>query len=102
MNYFVMGLMPSVDKFYMDSFKVLVAVLVIFPILGNISFTILEYRLGQRGLIASAMENFKWIPFLYVILFVAHSPVLNYSLACSSSVASVSTSPLPYSPICSQ
>ena len=63
-NYFILGLEISVDGFYEHSFEIWLACTVVFPGAGNIGFTLLEYRLGQRGLAASFFENITWIPFL--------------------------------------
>ena len=63
-NYFILGLEISVDGFYEHSFEIWLACTVVFPGAGNIGFTLLEYRLGQRSLAASFFENITWIPFL--------------------------------------
>jgi hypothetical protein len=34
------------------------------PGADNIGYTLLEYRLGQGGLVSSFLENITWIPFL--------------------------------------
>ena len=49
---------------------------VVFPGLGNLGFTLLEYRLGHRSLFSSLTENLKWVPFLYVLLTTLLSPLL--------------------------
>ena len=63
-NYFILGLALSVDNYYLHSFEVWLACTVVFPILGNIGFTLLEYRLGLRSLGSALGENLTWIPFL--------------------------------------
>ena len=45
--------------------------MVVFPGLGNLGFTLLEYRLGHRSLLASLTENLKWVPFLCVLIVVS-------------------------------
>ena len=66
MNYLLLGWAADVDGFYLHSFEIWLACTVVFPIAGNIGFTLLEYRLGQRNLIDGFLENIMWIPFLYV------------------------------------
>ena len=63
-NYIVLGLALSVDGYYEHSFEIWLACTVVFPGAGNIGFTFLEYRLGQRDLADSFLENITWIPFL--------------------------------------
>ena len=64
LNYVMLGLSFNVDGFYMHSFEIWLACTVVFPGAGNIGFTLLEYRLGQRSIVSSFLENITWIPFL--------------------------------------
>lgn len=64
LNYLLLGLGPDLDRFYLHSFEILLACVVVFPALGNLGFTLLEYRLGHRAIWSSAIENLRWIPFL--------------------------------------
>lgn len=64
MNYVILGLEFEVDGFYMASFEIMLACAVIFPGLGNVGYTLLEYRLGHRNLLSALFENLVWIPFL--------------------------------------
>ena len=66
MNYLLLGLGPDLDRFYLHSFEILLACTVVFPGIGNLGYTLLEYRLGQRNFFASMIENLRWIPFLQV------------------------------------
>ncbi|KAF9039188.1 glycosyl transferase family group 2-domain-containing protein [Panaeolus papilionaceus] len=63
LNYFMLGLAMEVDGFFMHSFEIMLACLVVYPGAGNVSFTLLEYRLGQRDIFSSAFENFIWFFF---------------------------------------
>lgn len=63
-NYVILGLALSVDNYYLHSFEVWLACTVIFPGLGNVGFTLLEYRLGLRSIASALAENLTWIPFL--------------------------------------
>ncbi|KAH9062582.1 glycosyl transferase family group 2-domain-containing protein [Lactarius deliciosus] len=65
LNYIVLGLSINVDGFYERSFEIWLACTVVFPGAGNIGFTLLEYRLGQRSLMSSFFENITWIPFFF-------------------------------------
>ena len=64
LNYLVLGLSFNTGGFYEHSFEIWLACTVVFPGAGNIGYTLLEYRLGQRSLISSFLENITWIPFL--------------------------------------
>ncbi|KAJ3534694.1 hypothetical protein NM688_g7097 [Phlebia brevispora] len=65
MNYFILGWAVDVDGFYLHSFEIWLACTVVFPGAGNIGFTLLEYRLGQRPLLQSFVENISWVPFFF-------------------------------------
>ncbi|KAF9264999.1 hypothetical protein L218DRAFT_986582 [Marasmius fiardii PR-910] len=65
LNYLVLGWALEVDGFYMKSFEIWLACTVVFPGAGNVGYTILEYRLGQRNIISSFTENIMWIPFFF-------------------------------------
>ena len=63
-NYFILGLELGVQNYYLHSLGVWLACTFVFPILGNIGFTFLEYRLGIRSLRSALRENLTWIPFM--------------------------------------
>ncbi len=53
-NYFLTGwFWGYFDKFYIDSFAIYVSVIVVFTGLGNVTLSILQYRLGQKSLIGA-------------------------------------------------
>lgn len=62
-NYLLLGFAYEVDGFYLHSFEIWLACTVVFPGAGNLGFTLLEYRLGQRDIFSSFIENITWIPF---------------------------------------
>ena len=64
LNYFLLGWSLPVDGFYLHSFEIWLACTVVFPCAGNVGFTLLEYRLGQRNILDSLVENLTWVPFL--------------------------------------
>ncbi|KAJ7470983.1 glycosyl transferase family group 2-domain-containing protein [Mycena latifolia] len=63
MNYLLLGIGPDLDRFYLHSFEILLACVVVFPGLGNAGFTLLEYRIGRRTLFGALYENLRWVPF---------------------------------------
>ncbi|KAL0573094.1 hypothetical protein V5O48_008865 [Marasmius crinis-equi] len=63
LNYLLLGLAPNLDRFYLKSFEILLACAVVFPGIGNLGFTLLEYRLGHRSVLSAAWENVRWIGF---------------------------------------
>ncbi|KAH9850478.1 glycosyl transferase family group 2-domain-containing protein [Lenzites betulinus] len=65
LNYFLLGWNLHVDGFYEHSFEIWLACTVVFPGAGNLGFTLLEYRLGQRAIFDSLLENVTWIPFFF-------------------------------------
>jgi cellulose synthase/poly-beta-1,6-N-acetylglucosamine synthase-like glycosyltransferase len=82
MNFFLLAWGSDIDGYYMHSFEIWLACLVVFPGSGSLAFTVLEYRLGQRGLVEAGIEMATWIPFLSVGLFSFHCvTIANY---CSS------------------
>ena len=69
LNYCLLGLSFEVDGYYLKSFEIWLACMVVFPGAGNVAFTLLEYRIGHRHLLSAVIENITWIPFLYVFFF---------------------------------
>ncbi|KAF7290353.1 Glyco-trans-2-like domain-containing protein [Mycena chlorophos] len=65
LNYFLLGFALDVDGFYMHSFEIWLACMIVFPCAGNVGFTLLEYRLGTRSIFASLVENLTWVPFFF-------------------------------------
>lgn len=64
LNYCLLGWALDVDGYYMHSFEIWLACTVVFPGMGNVGYTILEYRLGRRSILSSFIENMTWVPFL--------------------------------------
>ncbi|KIM63238.1 hypothetical protein SCLCIDRAFT_761985 [Scleroderma citrinum Foug A] len=65
LNYLILGFEIRIDGFFLHSFEIWLACTVVFPGLGNLGYTLLEYRLGQRSLLSSLFENITWIPFFF-------------------------------------
>lgn len=69
LNYFLIGWDNGyIDTFYIESWRIFVALLVVFSGLGNVCLAILRYRLGEKSLIGALLENFKWMP-MFAIFF---------------------------------
>lgn len=68
-NYFLTGWFNGhLDHYYLDSFKIYVAIVIVFSALGNVSLAVLRYRIGEKNIIRSLIENFCWVPLLTVFL----------------------------------
>jgi hypothetical protein len=63
-NYLFVGWRVPSDAFYLEGLGVWLSVTIVFPVGGNISFCLLEYRLGHRGFFSMLLETIMWIPFL--------------------------------------
>ncbi len=68
-NYFLVGWFNGhLDHYYVDSFKIYFAIIIVFNCLGNVALAILRYRAEDAPLIGSLLTNFKWILLLTVFL----------------------------------
>jgi len=65
LNYILLGFQLQVDGFFMHSWEIWLATTVVFFGSGNLGYTLLEYRLGQKQLLRGLLENLMWIPFLF-------------------------------------
>ena len=69
LNYFLIGWFNGwLDHFYLDSFKVYFAIVIVFTALGNVSLAVLRYRIGEQGLLSALITNLKWIPLMSIFL----------------------------------
>lgn len=64
-NYFLLGFNIQVDGYYLHSFEMFLAVIAVFPGLGNFGYILLEYRLGHRNLLDVLIETATWVPFFF-------------------------------------
>src|SRR6266480_7566571 len=81
-NYFVVGwLSGTIDHYYIDSFKIFIALIYVFTALGNVSLAVLRYRTGEKGLFAALLENFSWI-LLFAIFLSGISLHMSKALLC--------------------
>lgn len=69
MNYFITGWFNGfLDHYYLDSFKVYVAVIVVFFFCGNFSLAMLRYRTNEKGFRAALLEVISWTPLFTIFL----------------------------------
>ncbi|KAL8947354.1 MAG: hypothetical protein Q9222_006358 [Ikaeria aurantiellina] len=69
LNYFLIGWFNGhLDHYYLDSFKVYFAIIIVFSGLGNLALAVLRYRLDEMGILQALVTNFKWIFLLTVFL----------------------------------
>lgn len=68
-NYFLVGWFNGyLDHYYVDSFKIYFAIIIVFNCLGNVALAWLRYRLDEQDLVHGLFTNFKWILLLTVFL----------------------------------
>ncbi|KAH8886396.1 hypothetical protein GQ53DRAFT_658219 [Thozetella sp. PMI_491] len=68
-NYFIIGWFNGyLDKYYVDSWQVWFSIIIVFNGLGNIALAVMRYRVGERSLLYSLFENFKWTFMLAIFL----------------------------------
>lgn len=61
LNYFIIGwFRDDISNAYLTSWNVFLSLVVVFNASGPIALAILRYRTGEKGLLASLVENFKW------------------------------------------
>ena len=69
MNYFLIGWYNGhLDHYYVDSFKIYFAIIIVFSGLGNLALAVLRYRLDEQGIVSALITNFKWILLLTIFL----------------------------------
>ncbi|KAF9219278.1 hypothetical protein BS17DRAFT_789594 [Gyrodon lividus] len=65
LNYFLLGFQFPVDGFYMHSFEIWLATTIVFFGLGNLAYSLLQYRLGEKNILWALVENVMWVPFFF-------------------------------------
>ncbi|EXA35152.1 hypothetical protein FOVG_13923 [Fusarium oxysporum f. sp. pisi HDV247] len=69
LNYFLIGwLNGELDHYYMSSWRVWVALVVVFSIAGNITLALIRYRSQQVSLLRELWTCFKWVALMFVFL----------------------------------
>lgn len=68
-NYFLVGWFNGfLDHYYVDSFKIYFAIIIVFNLLGNVALAVLRYRLDEQDIVSGLIMNFKWILLLTIFL----------------------------------
>lgn len=68
-NYFLTGWLNGfLDHYYLDSFRVYIAIIVVFYACGNFALALLRYRTHEKGFLPAIIENIKWIPLFTIFL----------------------------------
>lgn len=66
-NFFLVGwYLPNLDHFYIDSFRILFSIIIVFSGFGLLSIAVYRYRIGEIGFLASIFQNLKWVLLLYI------------------------------------
>ncbi|EIN05530.1 hypothetical protein PUNSTDRAFT_122407 [Punctularia strigosozonata HHB-11173 SS5] len=81
LNYVLLGFQFPVDGYYMHSFEIWLATTVVFIGSGNVGYTLLEYRLGHKGIFEGFFENVLWVPFFFFFFGGLAIPVSQSILA---------------------
>lgn len=69
LNYFLIGWANGhLDHYYMNSWRVWVALIVVFSGAGNLALAIVRYRSEDTGLVYQIWTCFRWVPLLFVFL----------------------------------
>ncbi|KAF5619171.1 interferon-induced GTP-binding Mx2 [Fusarium tjaetaba] len=69
LNYFLIGwLNGELDHYYMSSWRVWVALVVVFSIAGNITLALIRYRSQQVSLLKELWTCFKWVALMFIFL----------------------------------
>jgi cellulose synthase/poly-beta-1,6-N-acetylglucosamine synthase-like glycosyltransferase len=69
LNYCIVGWFNGhLDHYYVDSFKIYFAIIVVFNALGNLALAVMRYRVEETTLLIALWENFRWIPLLTIFL----------------------------------
>ena len=81
-NYFLIGWFNGhLDHYYIDSFKIYFAIVIVFNAMGNIALAVLRYRAEDAPLLSALWTNFKWI-FLLTIFLGGVSLHVSQALLC--------------------
>ncbi|KAH7033405.1 glycosyl transferase family group 2-domain-containing protein [Microdochium trichocladiopsis] len=80
LNYFLVGwFVDDLDKFYLQSFNVLLSIVFVFNGLGTVCRAILFYRTGEKPFVRALIEELTWTP-MFVVFFGSLSFHLNLSI----------------------
>ncbi|KAG1743596.1 uncharacterized protein EDB91DRAFT_1038930, partial [Suillus paluster] len=80
LNYILLGLAFETDGYYLHSFEVFLTILTVFPGSGNVSYVLLEYRLGHCNMWASLVETYTWVPFFVHLSTALLAHMFSYNI----------------------
>ena len=67
LNFFLVGwYLPALDHYYIDSFRILFSIIIVFSGAGMISLAVLRYRTGEKSFLSALFQNLKWVLMLYI------------------------------------
>ena len=69
LNYFAVGWFNGyLDHYYVNSFTIYFAIVIVFSGLGNFSLAVLRVRNGDQGIFTALLTNYKWVLLLSIYL----------------------------------
>lgn len=69
MNYFLIGWYNGhLDHYYIDSFRIYFAIIIVFNGFGNLALAVLRVRNHEQDLLPALVGNFKWVILLTIFL----------------------------------
>lgn len=81
-NYCLTGWIPdSLDHYYLDSFRIMILLLLVFNLVSPIAYNYLLMRMRKRNFFAGLWETIKWMP-LFMIFFGGISIHLSKAILC--------------------
>lgn len=81
-NYCLTGWIPDkLDHYYLDSFRIMIILLIVFNLLSPISYNFMLYRLHKVNFFRGMWQTIKWMPF-FMIFFGGISIHLSKAVLC--------------------
>jgi cellulose synthase/poly-beta-1,6-N-acetylglucosamine synthase-like glycosyltransferase len=81
-NYVAIGLYNGyLDKYYLDSWKNWVAIVIVFGIAGNMGLAVQRHRSGEKSFVPAFIENFKWA-IMFAVFFGGLSLHMSQAILC--------------------
>ncbi|KAK5031090.1 hypothetical protein LTS07_004825 [Exophiala sideris] len=69
LNYFLIGWFNGhLDHYYVNSFTIYFALVVVFTAMGNLALAVMRYRVEEKTLASACLESFRWVPLLTIFL----------------------------------
>jgi len=81
-NYCLTGWIPDqLDHYYLDSFRIMILLLIVFNGISPIAYNILLHRLGKVNFFQGLWTTVKWMP-LFIVFFGGISIHLSKAILC--------------------